>query len=202
VGTDIELRELAAPSFVHALPALLEVYTAAMDPAPGQLPGRRSIMEQHSRYPRFRSVLALAPDGGAAGFAYGFQGRSGQWWHDVVTAELKRSDPDALRRWFTDSFEIAEVHVHPVYQGRGAGRRLLERLAQARPERTAVLSTPVGPTVARRLYASCGFADVLPEFAFPGSPDRPFAIMAAPLPLAGGGRRRAAGRSRGWRWTG
>ncbi|MDA2814140.1 GNAT family N-acetyltransferase [Nocardiopsis sp. RSe5-2] len=208
----LELWEPAPPAFVHALPALLEVYTAAMDPPPEQLPGRRTIMEQHARHPRFKAVLALRPaeapgasgtEAGLAGFAYGFHGHRGQWWFDVVTEELRRRDPAAERRWFRDTFEVAEVHVRPAMQGHGIGRTLLERLTAARPERAAVLSTRTGSTVARRLYGSCGFVDVLPEFSFPGSPDQPFAIMAARLPLRGrGGRRRSAGRSRGWRWTG
>ncbi|GAB3491355.1 GNAT family N-acetyltransferase [Nocardiopsis coralliicola] len=206
--TDIELRELAPPVFVAALPALLEVYTAAMAPDPAQLPGRRSVMEQHAAFPRFRALVAAAPDGAAAGFAYGFRGAGGQWWHDVVTAEVRRRRPRAARRWFDDAFEIAEVHVHPDYQGRGTGRRMLEQLAAGRTERTAVLSTPVGPSPARGLYETAGFVDVLAEFAFPGSPDRPFAVMAAPLPLPRRGlvrqrsAGRSAGRSRGWRWTG
>ncbi|GAA1747380.1 GNAT family N-acetyltransferase [Streptomonospora arabica] len=201
--TEIELWELAAPAFLHALPALMEIYTAAMDPPREQLPGRRSIMREHARYPRFRSVIALPREGGgAAGFAYGFRGGSGQWWHDIVTAELREHDPGAEQRWFTDSFEVAELHVLPAHQGRGIGRSLLETLTAARRERTAVLSTPAGRTAARGLYRSCGFVDVLPEFHFPGSPHRPFTIMAAPLPLPGGGRRRPARRSPVWQWTG
>ncbi|MDA8371869.1 MAG: GNAT family N-acetyltransferase [Nocardiopsaceae bacterium] len=214
--TEIELWEPAAPVFVHALPALLEIYAAAMDPPSEQLPGRRAIMEHHAGNLGFRSVMAIAPasedpvpaDHGdatgttAVGFAYGFHGHSGQWWHDIVTGELHTRDPAAERRWFADSFEIAEVHVRPGHQGRGIGRRLLERLTAARGERTAVLSTHTGPTVARGLYRSCGFTDVLPEFYFPGNPGRPFAIMAAPLPLRARDRRRSAGISRVWPWTG
>ncbi|ASU83364.1 GNAT family N-acetyltransferase [Nocardiopsis gilva YIM 90087] len=200
--TDTELWELAAPAFVHALPALMEIYAAAMDPPQDQLGGRKVIMEQHSRNPGFQSVTAVDASGGAVGFAYGFHGQRGQWWHDVVTQALRARDPSAERRWFRDSFEIAEVHVHPDHQGRGIGRRLLYRLTAARAERTAVLSTHSGPTVARGLYTSCGFVDVLTDFRFPGSPHQPFAIMAARLPLRERGAARSRGRSRVWRWTG
>ncbi|MDA0565407.1 GNAT family N-acetyltransferase [Streptomonospora sp. S1-112] len=200
---DIELWELAAPAFLHTLPALVEVYAAAMKPPRDQLPGRQAIMREHARHPLFRSVVALRPgDPGAAGFAYGFHGRRGQWWHDIVSGEVRARDPEAERRWLGDSFEIAEVHVLPAEQGRGVGRSMLEALTAARRERTAVLSTPTGPTAARSLYLSCGFADLLPEFRFPGNPHQPFAIMAAPLPLRASGRRRSAGRSRAWQWTG
>nr|WP_221308614.1 GNAT family N-acetyltransferase [Nocardiopsis mwathae] len=194
--------DLAAPAFVHALPALMDIYAAAMDPPRDQLAGRQVIMEQHSRHPGFRSVTAVEAGGDAVGFAYGFHGRRGQWWHDVVTQALRVRDPAAERRWFRDSFEIAEVHVRPERQGRGIGRRLLYRLTAARTERTAVLSTHAGATVARGLYTSCGFVDVLSDFRFPGSPQQPFAIMAARLPLRVPGSARFRGRSRVWRWTG
>jgi GNAT superfamily N-acetyltransferase len=124
--------------------------------------------------------------GGAIGFAYGFHGTAGQWWHDVVRQSLAtRHGSDAAGHWLGDSFEFAEVHVRPVYQGRGTGRAMMHRLAAARPERTAVLSTPDGQTRARRLYYSLGFADLLPAFVFPGA-GPPYAIMGAVLPLRDG----------------
>ncbi|MFC7330336.1 GNAT family N-acetyltransferase [Marinactinospora rubrisoli] len=201
--TEIDLWELAAPAFVRALPALLEVYRAAMDPPRDQLTGRRAIMERHAGHPRFRSFTAVrTSDGNAVGFGYGFHGRHGQWWHDVISDELRRRDPEAERRWFGDAFEIAELHVLPEWQGRGIGRRILEALTADRPEPTAVLSTHSGPTRAQALYRSCGFTEVLTDFRFPGSPDQPFTIMAAPLPLPAAPHPRSAGRSPGSRSTG
>jgi len=117
------------------------------------------------------------------GFAYGFHGSSGQWWHDVVRQSLAaRQGSEAAYHWLDDSFEFAEVHVRPVHQGRGTGRAMMHALAGGRPERTAVLSTPDGQTRARRLYHSLGFADLLPRFSFPGA-GPPYAIMGAVLPL-------------------
>jgi len=204
VGTEIELWELAAPAFVGALPALIEIYSAAMSPPPEQLPGRQAIMRQHAGHPRFHSVVAVTGEGDGVAFGYGFHGRPGQWWHDVVTAELARTDPAGVRRWFADSFEVAELHVLPEWQGNGIGRAVLHRLVQARRERTAVLSTHTGPTPARGLYLSSGFVDLITGFRFPGTPDREFTIMAAPLPLRlpAGRSPRAAGRPRGWPSTG
>lgn len=200
--TEIELWELTGPAFVNAVPALMEIYSAAMSPPPEQSSGRQAVMRRHADYPLFRSVVAVAPDGDAVGFAYGFRGGAGQWWHDVVTEELSRRDPSGVSRWFADSFEVAEVHVLPGWQGRGIGRAVLRRLARGRRERTAVLSTHDGRTPARSLYRSFGFVDVLPRFYFPGTPDQAFTIMAARLPLRDGGPRRAAGRSPGSPWTG
>ncbi|GAA3736653.1 GNAT family N-acetyltransferase [Salinactinospora qingdaonensis] len=202
--TDIELWELNAPAFTKAIPALLDVYVHAMKPPSDQLSGRRAIMERHAHLPRFHCVLAALPGGEATvGFAYGFHGQEGQWWHDVVTDELRLYDPAAVHQWFSDSFEVAEVHVHPQWQGQGVGRRMLERLTAQRRERTAVLSTPSNATPAHGLYHSYGFIEILTNFHFPGSPHQAFTVMAAWLPLRRErGRRRPADRSRGWRWTG
>lgn len=202
--TEIELWELAGPAFVNAVPALMEIYSAAMSPPSDQLFGRQAIMRQHAAYPLFHSVTAVTANGDAVGFAYGFHGHAGQWWHDVVTEELGRRDPSGVRRWFADAFEIAEVHVLPDWQGRGIGRALVRRLTAARRERTAVLSTHTGQTPAHALYRSFGFVDVFTDFYFPGSSDRAFTIMAATLPLTlpVGGPRRAGDRSHGSRWTG
>jgi ribosomal protein S18 acetylase RimI-like enzyme len=84
--------------------------------------------------------------------------------------------------WLDDSFEIAELHVLPGYQGHGVGRRLLLSLAAQRPERTAVLSTADAPTRARRLYRGVGFTDLLTGFRFAGG-EPPYAVMGARLPL-------------------
>jgi GNAT superfamily N-acetyltransferase len=209
-----ELRELSAEQFTAELDAFTRIYALAMDAPAAELPGRMAIMERHAAYPAFRAVVATVPaeldpepdprpnpgpgpgagrntgiagDRGAAiGFAYGFHGSAGQWWHDVVRQNLAtQHGSDTAGHWLGDSFEFAEVHVRPVYQGRGTGRAMMHRLAAGRPERTAVLSTPDGQTRARRLYYSLGFADLLPAFVFPGA-GPPYAIMGAVLPLRDG----------------
>ena len=191
------------------------VYAAAMNPPAEQLPGRYVIMERHSGYAAFRAIAAIMlPDGGEpaestapggqatgttalggersqgarpllVGFAYGFHGSGGQWWHDVVRrAATSVLGARAADDWFDDSLEIAEVHVLPGYQGRGTGLAMMLRLTAGRPERSAVLSTMDANTRARRLYHGLGFTDLLTGFEFPGT-DLPYAIMGAPLPLPG-----------------
>jgi ribosomal protein S18 acetylase RimI-like enzyme len=119
------------------------------------------------------------------GFAYGFHGSGGQWWHDVVRrAATSALGARAADDWFGDSLEIAEVHVRPGYQGRGTGLAMMLRLTAGRPEHSAVLSTMDANTRARRLYHGLGFTDLLTGFEFPGT-DLPYAIMGAPLPLPG-----------------
>ena len=191
------LAELDGNQFLANLEACAGVYAAAMNPPEEQMPGRHTIMERHSGYAAFRAIAAIVPPAGGApadgapadgelvGFAYGFHGGGGQWWHDVVsrtTASILGSR--AARDWFGDSLEIAEVHVLPSYQGRGTGLAMMLRLTAGRPERAAVLSTMDANTRARRLYRGLGFTDLLTSFTFPGT-ELPYAIMGAPLPLPG-----------------
>ena len=103
--------------------------------------------------------------------------------HDVVAAALAaKSGWELAAAWLTDSLEIAEVHVHPDFHGRGIGRSLVLGLAEGQPERTAVLSTQDAESRARRLYRGLGFADLLTGYSFPGTPV-PYAVMGATLPL-------------------
>ena len=189
----VTYRELGPREFRTAIRALVGVYAAAMNPPDRTLSGREAIMDRHAASPGFRGLTAQV-DGRLAGFTYGFHGESGQWWHDMVAAALAtRSGPrtsaaeytgtDAPGAWLDDSFEVAELHVLPPWQGRGIGRSLLLSLASGRQERTAVLSTADAPTRARRLYRGLGFTDLLTDFRFSGS-EPPYAVMGALLPLA------------------
>ncbi len=58
---------------------------------------------------------------------------------------------------------ILNVCVHPEWQGRGLGRRILERmlrLAREHEADTAFLEVRVSNTVAQRLYESAGFNEI------------------------------------------
>jgi GNAT superfamily N-acetyltransferase len=121
------------------------------------------------------------------GFTYGFHGTPGQWWHDIVAGALaqgrgSRAPGPGGAGWLDDTFEVAELHVLPAYQGKGTGRGLLFRLTADRPERTAVLSTADTESRARRLYRGAGFTDLLTAFRFAGG-EPPYAVMGATLPL-------------------
>lgn len=171
---------------------MLDVYAAAMEPPNEQLPGRHSIMERHTAFSGFRAFVAERRGalpvltGPVQGFAYGFHGARGQWWHDVVFQALRdREGPEHAESWLGDTFEVAELHVHPESQGKGLGRALLNAVCEGRPERTVVLSTldrrPETP--ARTLYRSVGMVDLLTDFEFPGGGPR-YAVMGGTLPLA------------------
>ena len=168
---------------------------AAIAPLRGRHAGRRRAGRR--RGPPAGQPTATGRRAGATGrpllvgFAYGFHGGGGQWWHDLVsrtTASVLGGR--AADDWFGDSLEIAEVHVLPGHQGRGTGLAMMLRLTAGRPERAAVLSTMDANTRARRLYRGLGFTDLLTGFTFPGT-ELPYAIMGAPLPLPGAPARSA-----------
>jgi GNAT superfamily N-acetyltransferase len=206
-------RHAANPGF-RALAAMLTRETASSDgglpahhaaPLPGAAAqqGSAPIHARREGTPPLEHPHAgqASPDGAAgpvlAGFTYGFCGAPGQWWHDTVAAALAVTFASARSRassaypapeggvaWLDDSFEVAELHVLPAYQGMGIGRELLLRLTSGRPERTAVLSTADADSRARRLYRGVGFTDLLTGFRFSGG-EPPYAVMGARLPLRG-----------------
>jgi ribosomal protein S18 acetylase RimI-like enzyme len=159
------IRLIDADEFGVLVGAAAEVYGAAMQRAPELVEQRRDIMAGHVDRRGF--VAAVANDGDAlVGFGYGYHGRPGEWWHDVVAGALGR---DEARAWLSDTFELAELHVEPGHQGLGVGRQLLDAVLGAATERTVVLSTHDHESVARSLYRSVGFVDLLRDFCFPGS---------------------------------
>jgi len=182
---ELSVCELSPGEFTARLDRLITVYAAAMRPPAEMLPGRRSIMAGHAAYPRFRALTAAEDGSGqTVGFGYGFRGAAGQWWHDTVARALTSAHGAAVAgAWLNDSFEVAELHVVPEYQGRGIGSGLLLRLTSGRPERTALLSTRDADSPARRLYRGVGFTDLLTGFEFFPGGEPPYAVMGAGLPL-------------------
>jgi ribosomal protein S18 acetylase RimI-like enzyme len=178
----VTFSELGAAEFKPAISEFVSVYAAAMNPQERMLAGRESILQRHAGNPGFRALTATVGPV-LAGFTYGFHGAPGQWWHDTVAGALAAMSAHGAIAWLTDSFEVAELHVLPQYQGDGIGRELLQRLVADRPERTAVLSTQDAESRARRLYRGLGFTDLLAGFRFSGA-EPPYAVMGATLPLS------------------
>ena len=164
----------------------MAVYAEAMGYPTEAGQHRAGFALAHTRRPAFRSVAALGDGDGVGepdellGFGYGYETAPGQWWHDQVRAALA---PEVTESWLPGAFELSELHVRPAYQGRGAGRALLEMLVEGLPQPAVLLSTPEGDTRAWRLYRSVGFVDLLRHHLFPGDA-RPFAVLGVRLPLA------------------
>jgi ribosomal protein S18 acetylase RimI-like enzyme len=182
---ELSVCELNPGEFTARLDQLIRVYAAAMRPPSDMLPGRWSIMVGHAAYPGFRALtVAENGSGETVGFGYGFRGAVGQWWYDTVARALDSAHGAAVAgAWLSDSFEVAELHVAPEYQGRGIGTGLLLQLTSGRPERTALLSTRDADSPARRLYRGVGFTDLLTGFEFFPGGEPPYAVMGAELPL-------------------
>ena len=86
------------------------------------------------------------------------------------------------------SVAVGEAHVlnicvHPDWQGRGLGRRILERmlrLARQHEADTAFLEVRVSNTVAQRLYESAGFNEIgLRRGYYPADNGREDAVVYA-----------------------
>jgi len=176
VSTDLVV--LDADGFSRYVDASVEVYVVAMGKPREVVPGRRSITARHLSHPGLRAVIAKHDDG-LIGFAYGYFGEPGQWWHDAVANALDRKE---RQQWLASAFEIAELHVLPAWQRQGIGRELLYEVCRDIERSTVVLSAIDEETPARHLYRSTGFHDVLTGFTFSGSSER-YAVMGRALPL-------------------
>jgi len=156
-----------AQTFGSSVVTAAQIYGEAMRRPPELVVQRREIMASHVARPGFVGALARDDDNDElVGFGYGYRGRPGDWWHDVVAAALGRR---TAREWLTESFELAELHVRPTHHGRGIGRRVLQTVLSAAEGSTVVLSTHDRESPARHLYRSLGFVDLLTGFVFPGS---------------------------------
>lgn len=189
----MNIRKERAPTIVRLHPPdvaqwrqeLVAVYRQAFRPPPyekGENVVRQfnSTLERHTQRDGFRCVAALSPDGSSlVGFGYGYTSQDGQWWHDQVVAQL---DPETVRTWFANAFEIVELAVRPAMQARGVGRRLHDALLEPVPHRTAVLSTLDADTRGSRLYRKRGWRVICSGFHFSGVRE-PYLIMGLRLPM-------------------
>src|SRR3954469_3424350 len=100
----------------------------------------RSVLQTHRERKGF--VIAVAEDEGeGAGFAYGYQGGPGEWWHDRVAGGVGAA---ARARWLGPGhLEIVELAVRPQRRRAGLGGALLDAVIEAGGCPRAVLSTRV-----------------------------------------------------------
>jgi ribosomal protein S18 acetylase RimI-like enzyme len=135
------------------------------------------ILPRHAERDGFRAVIERTPTGGLAGFAYGYRGGPGQWWHDLVAAALGSREAE---RWLRPGhFEFVELHVRPDLWGRGIGGRLHDALL-AREPGPAVLSTQRDNDRALGLYRRRGWSVIVPDIDF-GAGYPPFCVLGKVL---------------------
>jgi ribosomal protein S18 acetylase RimI-like enzyme len=178
-GVRVRIEVWTAEQFHRHAEDAMAIYAEAMGYVAQAGVVRARSARSQSTFPDFAARAAFDEDDRLVGFGYGYTSEHGQWWHEMVRAAL----PDEVAdRWMTDAFELSELHVHPSAQRRGAGRALLESLAQGLPHRRILLSTPDADTPAMHLYARLGFVDLARRYYFPGEV-RPFAILGRSLPF-------------------
>lgn len=177
------LVRLSLEEFRARLPEALRLYVAAMRYPASAVEQRSPMWLAHALREGWRCVAALDENDTLLGLAYGYRGRSGQWWHDQVVHGLAGTahEQDGMR-WLEDYFELTEIHVRPRSQAGGIGADLLRTLLDGVTQRHVLLSTPEGDTRAWRLYRRMGFVDVLRDYRFIGD-HRPFAVLGRTLPL-------------------
>lgn len=135
------------------------------------------ILPRHAAREGFR-FRAAEEEGRMIGFSYGYLGAAGQWWHDLVAAEMTH---DQEEYWLAPGhFEFVELHVRPEHRRRGLGGALHDELLRGLASRTAVLSTQTDNAPALALYGARGWQVVLPEMQFsPGGV--PYCILGLDL---------------------
>ena len=113
------------------------------------------MWDRHVERPGFRPAVAIADDGGLAGFVYGYTGAAGQWWTDRAAEVLL---PDVAQEWLGGHLEVVSIAVALEHRGNGIGRRLLERFLTGAEHRRGVLMTTADPAdPAHRLYRQTGW---------------------------------------------
>jgi len=134
--------------------ALWPVYDAVFGDLADREEWLASVWRPHSAREGFRLARAFDDDE-LVGFAYGYTGRTGQWWTDAVRGTL---DPDVAQAWLDGHFELVSIGVLPEARGRGAGRDLLRALLEGLPhDRLLLMTTADADDPARRLYAAEGW---------------------------------------------
>lgn len=156
----------------------LAVQAVAFGLGPDEVAVRRQIVLRHMAYPGARALGATAA-GSLVGFVYGMPNDRTHWWSTVVEPYLRARGHDD---WLDGSFVITELHVHPRYQNRGAGRSLITAITEGAAESRSILSAIDIESPARGLYRSLGYTDLARQVMFPSAP-KPYAVMGAPLPL-------------------
>jgi GNAT superfamily N-acetyltransferase len=141
------------------------------------------ILPQHAGREAFRCVIADDEAGRLVGLAYGYRGRPGEWWYDVVAGEMGEQ---LASRWLGPRhFELVELMVAPDRRRHGLGGLLHDAILDRATKTTAVLSTQVDNAAARTLYKRRGWQIVVPELRFqPGA--EPYCVLGLDV---GGGRR-------------
>jgi ribosomal protein S18 acetylase RimI-like enzyme len=159
---------------------VLWVFAGALGFAPrhGRVISFADTLRRHAGYTGFSAFGAFNLRHRLVGFIYGYTSQPGLWWREQVATPLS---PSEREEWFSDAFELAELHVHPTAQGNHLGSGLHDQLTGIQPHRTALLSVMHKSLRARQLYASRGWECLIEELRFSTEPETPFSLMGLRL---------------------
>jgi len=176
VVREVDGYELSGP----LLNQVLWVFSGALGFAPrhSRVTGFADTLRRHAGYAGFRGFGAFNLRHRLVGFSYGYSSRPGLWWREQVAAPLSEAERG---EWFSDAFELAELHVHPSAQGQHLGSRLHDLCVHSHPHRTALLSVMHRSERARQLYASRGWQCLVEELRFSTEPQTPFSVLGLKL---------------------
>lgn len=182
----VTIRHLDRAEFAYHAPELVDLYMSAMHYDSALRNSWISSWRRHATDAGFVATVAYDDDE-ILGIAHGHSGTPMSWWHlQVQQGLIRKGDYERFHPLLSSYFELSEIHVRPGYQGVGLGAQLLEKTVSQSHHSTVMLSTPEVADEANGafgLYRKYGFSDVLRDFQFSGD-QRPFAILAAPLPLS------------------
>lgn len=140
----------------------------------GRVTSFGETVRRHAQLVGFRAFGAFNLRGRLVGFSYGYTSQPHLWWREQIAARLSA---DQRAEWLTDTFELAELHVHPVAQGHHLGSQLHDRLLSAQPHPLALLSVMHRSARARQLYASRGWQPLIDDLRFSTEPRTPFSLL-------------------------
>lgn len=154
----------------------LWVFAGALEfpPRHSRVVGFADTLRRHGAYPGFQAFGAFNVRNRLVGFSYGYTSQPGLWWREQVAAPLS---PAQRSDWFSDAFELAELHVHPSAQGNHLGSLLHDRLLASHIHRTALLSVMHRSLRARQLYTSRGWQTLVEDLRFSTEPQTPFSLL-------------------------
>lgn len=133
--------------------AVWRCYSSVFDDSPDYDTWNREMFTRHSQRDGFR--LAIAAEGDTVlGFSWGYTGRPGQYWTDLVNLSLPAHIAD---EWVGGHFEFVELGVLSSERGAGIGRALHDALLDGVTGRCLLSTTTDAADAAVRLYERSGW---------------------------------------------
>ncbi|MEU3317075.1 GNAT family N-acetyltransferase [Streptomyces sp. NPDC006662] len=126
-------------------------------------------LDRHATEPGWALVIASAPDGTPAGYAYANTVSPGdRWWKRLNT-------PAPGKYTSRDAAAVKEIGVTPAWRGIGVSRQMHEALLEGRSEAHATLmvNPAAGDGKVMRLYQGWGYEEI---GVVQPSPDAPWLV--------------------------